>query len=111
MVFLKQTNIERRIRTFGPPVTKGVPFWRKGSGEGYGDDKRRSRDGEYVERDRGFESASLHRRVLCEPDIRSRRGDRQETLCARVTFTAALSELCALPPPHALSARSIRMCA
>ena len=36
----------------------------------HGDDKRRSRDGENLERDRGFEAASLQQRVTLPVDGR-----------------------------------------
>ena len=35
-------------------------------------DKKGVRNGEYVKRDRGFESISLQRGVNCEPDFRAR---------------------------------------
>src|SRR5438105_4604783 len=50
----------------GPRSRKGVSVLAEGKrGKGHGDDKRRSRDGEYIKRNRGFESGSLQRRV-CE---------------------------------------------
>ena len=51
----------------GPRSRKGVSVLAEGKrGKGHGDDKRRSRDGEYPKRNRGFESGSLQRRVHCE---------------------------------------------
>jgi len=52
----------------GPRSGKGVSVLAEGKrGKGHGDDKRRSRDGEYLKRNRGFESGSLQRGVWCEP--------------------------------------------
>ena len=48
----------------GPRLRKGVSVLAEGKrGKGHGDDKRRSRDGEYLKRNRGFASGSLQRRV------------------------------------------------
>jgi hypothetical protein len=45
-----------------PPVAKGdFVFGEREAGKGHVDDKGRSRDGEYPQRDRWFESISLQR--------------------------------------------------
>ena len=57
MVSWNRAGRERRSR-----------FGEREPGKGHGEDKRRSRDGEYLKRDRGFESCSLQERVHCELD-------------------------------------------
>src|SRR6202043_1169018 len=69
-----------RVRIHLPPAVSQVRTRPHGFGDlppashaPHGDDKRRSRDGENLERDRGFEAASLQQRVthLWWCDIRS----------------------------------------
>ena len=52
-----------------PGRERVIPFGDGEAGNGHGFNRMRSRGGEYLKRDQGFESISLQRRVGCEPDF------------------------------------------
>src|SRR6267142_5723066 len=60
-----------RVRIHLPPALSPLRTSFSGGKRGKvrGDDKGRSQGGEYLKRNRWFESGSLQRRVSCEPDV------------------------------------------